>query len=166
MRGSALCPQTGPRLAPAPPGTGNSAALPLLVGGRNAARMLLPAAFLPSKRDWGAGQGGDGAGSVPGPFGAGPSAAQRLSLSFSKESSGLWPKARWIRRTCATCLRSTTLCSQQHLSSTSSASCCPPLSARPLPRAGIGRVCWASSLQPRRCAPSPWRGGGLGGLWQ
>lgn len=124
-----------------PPGTGSSAALPLLVGGRSTARTLLPAAFLPSKRDWGAGQGGDGVGSVPGPFGAAPSAAQRLSLSSSKESSGLWPKARRIQRTCATCLRSTTPCSRQRSSLTSSPSCCPPRSTRPLPRAGTGRVC-------------------------
>lgn len=121
--------------------------------------MLLPAAWLPRKRDWGAGQGGIAGTGIWLCGWAGfslflqiPGCKLNKPLFFLKESLGSWPRARQTRRTSVTCLQSTTPCSQCPLSSTCSASSCPAHRDRTLGHSGPAA---AHTLLSFSCSPSP-----------
>lgn len=121
--------------------------------------MLLPAAWLPRKRDWGASQGGIAGTGIWLCGWAGfslflqiPGCKLNKPLFFLKESLGSWPKARQTRRTSVTCLQSTTPCSQCPLSSTCSASSCPARRDTTLGHSGPAA---AHTLLSFSCSPSP-----------
>lgn len=131
----------------------------LFTAGEALPKMLLPAAWLPRKRDWGAGQGGIAGTGIWLCGWAGfslflqiPGCKLNKPLFFPKESLGSWPKARQTRRTSVTCLQSTTPCSQCPLSSTCSASSCPARRDTALGHSGPAA---AHTLLSFSCSPSP-----------